>query len=44
MAVRRWLLRSVALSARRAKHFRLSEVVRDVQPRAQKYLSFRKSE
>jgi hypothetical protein len=34
----------VSFSARRAKHFGLSEIARDVQPFAQKYLSFRKAE
>src|SRR5262249_12722779 len=35
---------SVAHSTRRAKHFCLPEIMPDVQPFAQKYSSFRKSE
>jgi hypothetical protein len=35
---------SVAAATRRAKHFGLSEMERDVQPLSQKYLSFRKTE
>jgi hypothetical protein len=35
---------SVAVSARRATHFGLPEIMRIVQPLAQKYLSFRKAE
>jgi hypothetical protein len=36
--------RTVSFSARRAKHFAVSEMARDVQPFPQKYLSFRNSE
>jgi hypothetical protein len=36
--------RAVSFSARRAKHFGHSEMMRDVQPFAQKYLAFRKTE
>jgi hypothetical protein len=35
---------TVAATTRRAKHFVYSEIMRNVQPLAQKYLSFRNTE